>query len=78
MSTWINLRFPEIRQLAAKDARCADCGHRVRRQRVFSQMLSPFNKDDLGKPKTSDQIIEELQGAVAVWQDDPVWCSNCR
>lgn len=71
-------RFQEIPLTAKKNVTCAGaCGKKVRRQRTFSQTLSPFNKTPDGRVKDILQIYRELNEKAEAWQAEPETCTRC-
>lgn len=64
----INLRFPKVTYSIAKKGLCGPCLKIVRRQKKFSQHLSPFNTAKDGHVKTRIEIHDELVAQAAAWQ----------
>jgi predicted unusual protein kinase regulating ubiquinone biosynthesis (AarF/ABC1/UbiB family) len=71
-------RFQEVPLYANKTVTCfGGCGKKLRRQRKFCQTINPFNKDENGRPKTSQQIYAELSEEAKQWKAAPETCRDC-
>lgn len=78
MSTY-TIRFEEVRHKAVKNLPCPGCGKKVRRQRTFTNTISPYNKDpDTGLPRTRAQIHAHLRELAAEWQARPEAHWDCQ
>jgi tryptophan 2,3-dioxygenase len=72
------VRFQAVRRQVIKNARCADCGKRVRRSRTFEQTINPFNRLADGTAKDYTTIRRELDEEARAWLDQPEQCKACR
>lgn len=72
------LTFQPVRYGITKTIACQSCGRKRNRSTTFMQTLNPFNKNAAGRPKTYDEIWEELSAEAKAWEPAPlVTCSKC-
>lgn len=71
-------RYEPVTWQTSKRVACPDCGKKVRRQKTFSQTVSPFNKNAEGQPKTELEITAELREQAAKWENEPERCTPCH
>lgn len=77
MSWTVTERYEPVRHKAVKSLPCPGCGRKVRRQRTFTQTLSPFNRNADGLPCTRGEVIQKLSREAAEWEREPETCSKC-
>jgi hypothetical protein len=67
---YVTERYEPIKHKASRDGRCPVCGRYVRRSRVFSETLSPFNKNPDGTVKDVTDIRKSLIAKAWAWTPD--------
>jgi hypothetical protein len=70
--------FEEVKHHATKSVKCSSCNKTLRRQKIFSQTLNPFNKNKDGSLKTRFQIKDELVKDASQWRETPTLCGKCE
>lgn len=71
-------RFVEHKLPASKSVPCAVCGKKIRRQRIFSQTLNPFNKNPDGTVKSVTDIYRQLNIQANEWKTEPETHPGCE
>lgn len=70
-------RFPEVTHQEAKRLPCPSCGVKIRRQRMFTMTLSPFNKNADGTVRDVPDCVAALQVVASEWAERPEMCTPC-
>jgi hypothetical protein len=70
-------RYDPINVWGTKNVKCAGCNKRLKRQKTFSQTMSPFNKNADGQLKTHREIFAELQADRVAWEKASENCPPC-
>lgn len=72
--------FQEVVYKATKKGICPVCGKHATRTsgKRFMQTLNPFNTNADGKPKTRQEIMDELRAKSAVWKLGAVYHVKCE
>lgn len=70
--------YEEVGRKATKKAVCL-CGKKRTRTQMFSQTISPFNKNKDGSLKDRYQIMEEVRVEIEEWmKDETTTCKDCH
>lgn len=80
MRVMTTYKFDKVTWTGHQYGDCQGCGKKaVRRQKTFSQTMSPFNKDKAtGRPKTCSQITQEVREQALAWGAQRPWCTGCE
>jgi hypothetical protein len=71
--------FEEVSYTAIKNLPCPVCGKRVRRQRTFTNTISPFNLNENGVPRGYAEVFEQVVEKGRLWAAlDPVTHPKCE
>ena len=69
--------FEVVRLTGEKSVKCAKCGKRLLRRRMFWQTVNPWNRDAWGMGKSREQIARELRTENEEWKAAPEICEAC-
>jgi uncharacterized C2H2 Zn-finger protein len=72
------ITFEQEKFQGIKNLKCPTCGKRVRRQRIFSQTINPWNKRPDGIVKDWRDIRKELIAEADKWKQIPETCNKCK
>lgn len=72
----MRIRFEQVSVRGEKSFRCT-CGRRRRLRKTFWQTLNPYNWNDYGRPRTREEIQEDLINERRAWLARAEPCS-CR
>jgi hypothetical protein len=61
----VRARFQEVTLKATR--RWTEEGRKRQQTRTFMQTINPFNLDREGRPKTREQIMDELHAEAETW-----------
>jgi hypothetical protein len=81
MTGWITEKYEPVTETAVKNLPCPSCGKKVRRQRTFSQTISPFNtnlRPGMTYREQVKAILTALEPQIDAWQAEPVTCTPCE
>lgn len=67
MSKWT---FDDVSVRAERSGKCAVCGKRWKRSKVFRHTVNPWNKTDDGKVKTREQVRSDVIAEANAWQPE--------
>ena len=70
--------FEKVQHRATNHGICPKCGGKSKRNKVFFQTISPFNKGADGQPKTRSEIARELVEEAKAWKQLPVYHAKCE
>ena len=69
--------YEEVGRKATKRGKCR-CDKMRTRTRMFSQTISPFNKNKDGTLKNREEIMVEVKKEIEEWlQDTDITCEKC-
>ena len=78
----MKIKFKEVKLKRKVGVECRTCGKKLQRTFSAMQTINPYNKNDLGIPKSAAQVHDsvrvELAALVEATKRDGVICRKCE
>lgn len=78
----VTTRFQEVTRSQPVEVKCSACGQRRTRIVKVTHTINPYNRNELGQPRSHDEVracvLAELARQVASTADSTIICRPCQ
>jgi hypothetical protein len=62
--------FQAVKRFATKEGFCPVCNKRSRKTRTFENTVNPFNRNEIGAPKSYQEVEADVTSLAVNWVPD--------
>ena len=69
---WKTVNYEQVKETGTAIGRCSVCGKKVKRSKVFTHTVNPWNKNEDGGIKTYSEVARDVFKKAKDWEKSEI------